>query len=146
MLTFLRLSREDAFSGCAEMSGGLDRRITSASHSVGAVEELFDAVATKRFTNARIRRALLSALLSVSEKDITARPKYTMVLGANERGTASLRAIDTEKLTVVTKPSSVDTCSRAGELLCASEALYGMSLTKKRGSRDFMKITPYIKK
>ena len=103
-------------------------------------------MATKRFTNARIRRALLSALLSVSEKDITARPKYTMVLGANERGTASLRAIDTEKLTVVTKPSSVDTCSRAGELLCASEALYGMSLTKKRGSRDFMKITPYIKK
>jgi len=145
-ITFLRLSGEDAFSGCAEMSGGLDRRIVSTSHTTGNVEELFDLVATKRFTNARIRRALLSALLSVSESDIAAHPQYIMVLSANGNGTDVLRSVDTDRLSVITKPSSVDVRHRAGKLLVASEALYGMSLLKKRGSYDFMKITPYIKR
>ena len=110
------------------------------------MEELFDLVATKRFTNARIRRALLSALLSVSESDIAAHPQYIMVLSANGNGTDALRSVDTDRLSVITKPSSVDVRHRAGKLLVASDALYGMSLLKKRGSYDFMKITPYIKR
>lgn len=146
VITFLRLSRDGAFSHCAEMSGGLDRRLVTAAHTVGTIEELFRCVSTKRFTNARIRRAILSALLSVTEADISAAPEYTMVLAANKKGTSALRVVDDNRINVVTKPSLVNTDSPSGVILSASEALYAMSLKNKRSTNDFMKITPYIKR
>ena len=128
------------------MSGGLDRRLVTAAHTVGTIEELFRCVSTKRFTNARIRRAILSALLSVTEADISATPEYTMVLAANKKGTSALRVVDDNRINVVTKPSLVNTDSPSGVILSASEALYAMSLKNKRSTNDFMKITPYIKR
>lgn len=68
----------------------LASRIRSAIRSVATVEELVDAVATKRYTKARVRRILTYILVNATE---TLLPEAIHVLGFTEKGREHLKTM-----------------------------------------------------
>lgn len=72
-----------------DVSEGLDSLIKNAADSCNTLEELMNIVKTKRFTQTRIQRILLYALLEIDQKQMNMSKKidpYIRVLGFNSKG------------------------------------------------------------
>ncbi|MEE1220115.1 MAG: nucleotidyltransferase family protein [Ruminococcus sp.] len=86
-----------------DISEGLENRIYSAVKSCNSVSEIIESVKTKRYTHARIRRILCSALLSITEELQNTPIEYVRVLGFSSIGASLLKDC---KLSVVTSVSN----------------------------------------
>ena len=92
ILTSLRtMSRED-YKTLPDISEGIENRIFSAARMSADLPTLFDNAATKRYTNARLRRLVLSAFLKVKAEDIADTAPYIRVLGTNATGAEVLKS------------------------------------------------------
>ena len=72
-----------------DVSEGLENLIKNAADSCNSLNELINIVKSKRFTQTRIMRILLYALLEIDKKQMETSRKiipYTRVLGMNEKG------------------------------------------------------------
>ena len=69
----------------ADAPSSLLRRLQKTAMSAESLDELLQKAATKKYTNARIRRALLSWTLGVTRERLAAPPCFTRLLGANEK-------------------------------------------------------------
>lgn len=85
------MSIED-IANLPDISEGLENRIYAAVRECGSVFDVADAVKSKRYTHARIRRILLSALLGIDKRTYALEPQYIRVLGFNEKGREILSA------------------------------------------------------
>ena len=101
-------------SDTAESAGGLGYRLERAALCSDSYDSLIQNAKTKKYTDARLRRAIVYSLCGVYESDLKARLGYTTLLGANERGRALLG--ETKKTRTVSVVSSPRELSRlAGE-------------------------------
>ena len=108
-----RLADPAAMESLAECGGGIMGHICRVARETPTASGFFDALRTKQYTDARLRRALLFGVLGVEEDDLLTKPMYTTVLGANERGRAYLRTWQKEHkdelwpwpFEIVTKPA-----------------------------------------
>ncbi len=149
ILAYFRLADPRLLSDCAEMSDGLEYRLCECAAAATSLDELFSLAATKKYTNARIRRAVISSLLGVSEADMKALPAYTAVLGANKTGLEILKEMKkSARIPVITKPADYkchgERVTAAFEKAQRAHALYSLSLEKKESADGFMKFTPVI--
>ena len=79
-----------------DVSEGLENRIKMAANNYNHLGELIDNINSKRFTQSRIQRILLYALLNISQKDMNQSRKttpYVRVLGFNKHGKKIVSAI-----------------------------------------------------
>lgn len=79
-----------------DVSEGLENRIKLAANNYNHLDELINNINTKRFTQSRIQRILLYALLNISQKDMNQSRKitpYVRVLGFNKHGKKIVSAI-----------------------------------------------------
>lgn len=79
-----------------DVSEGLENTIKKAANSCNNIETLINSIKTKRFTQTRIQRILLYALLGITKKNMLDSKKvipYTRVLAVNERGKELLSEI-----------------------------------------------------
>ncbi len=116
MLALLRANGAGnrAFEGIADCGGGLAGRLQKAAWQAGDYRGLCAAAATKRYTDGRIRRALLYLLAGVKKEDLTAHPVYLRLLAANARGREFLtKTAKTRTVHVVTKQSEIVALGRA---------------------------------
>ena len=67
----------------ANMAEGLENRIASAVKTSSNLAEIYDNVKTKRFTHSRIRRAVLSCVMNVTNDDLQFPVPYCRLLGFN---------------------------------------------------------------
>lgn len=104
ILTRLRAMDLPDFETLPDSGEGLARRLHQAVRQAVTLEEVYDRTKTKRYAHARIRRLVLWAALGLRETDRPPSPPYLRVLGANDRGRAALKAIDTD-LPIITKPA-----------------------------------------
>ena len=74
------------FSKLCCAGDGLEFRLYNAARKAGSVEELINAVKTKRYTMARIRRIILALLIGITKEDMRKLPPYGRILAFNERG------------------------------------------------------------
>ncbi len=70
----------------ADVSEGLENRIKKAAMTAENLDELVSAIKTKRYTESRIRRILVSVLLGLTEEKRREEPKFIKVLAHNENG------------------------------------------------------------
>ncbi len=127
VLLYFRLCAPSALDGIAETGGGLAARLCSLAHSAHDAEEWFDALRTKRYTDAKLRRAILFSLTSVREELLSSLPSYTTLLAANARGRALLaEKRKGKRIALVTKPADapIGAQREAGEML---ESLFGLA-------------------
>ncbi len=129
----------------AELGGGLCERLIASAKQVATLGELFTLAATKKYTNAHIRRAVLYGMLGVTWADLESRPAYTNLLAASRKGCdilASLRKKE-QSVPIVTKPSDVPD-SRASVLAARADALYTLALPTPAEMGDFMRKNPFL--
>ena len=72
-----------------DVTEGLENRIKSAAHTAQNLEDLISKIKSKRFTQTRIQRILVYALLNITKKDMQISQKvvpYIRILGFNEYG------------------------------------------------------------
>lgn len=73
----------------SDVTEGLENRIKKASYISSTLEELIANIKSKRYTESRIKRILVSILLNITKKDMQIAKStipYVRVLGFNQKG------------------------------------------------------------
>ena len=86
--TLRKMSAEE-ISKLPDVTEGLENSIKNAADSCNTLDELINIVKTKRFTQTRIQRILIYALLGIDKKQMEISKKimpYVRVLGFNNKG------------------------------------------------------------
>lgn len=134
VLAFLVTLSPDQLRAAPDVSEGIENRILAAAGTVSTLAELYDAVKTKRYSHARIRRIVLSAFLGLT-RDLPDAPPYLRVLGMSERGAEILRTAK-PALPYVTRPADVKKLSADAQHVFALEAraddLYSLCTARRR--------------
>ena len=135
MLARLRMmdATDDHEKEIADCGGGLLERLIRAADEATDYAGLCRAAATKKYTDGRIRRALLYLMAGVTREDLLAPPSYLRLLAANERGRIFLSETrKTRTVPVVTKPCDIaalgDSAARARRLASIADGLYALCL------------------
>ena len=105
---------------------------------------------TKKYTKARIRRAIWNTYFGVTSSVVRSLPAYTQVLAMDSIGRGLLKAIKkTSDFPVITKPSSYKELSndvvKQKELSNRVDSVYGLTLKKANSGRFPLTFTPYVK-
>ena len=82
-----------------DVSEGLENRIKMAVNTYNTLPAIIEAIKTKRYTQTRIQRILVHALLGITQKDINSSKRtipYIRILGFNKHGKRIISAIAKE--------------------------------------------------
>ncbi len=82
----MRTMSKDEIKKLPDITEGLENRIYDAVRTSDSIDKLFESVKTKRYTMARIRRIVISALLGINAEIQKEKPRYIRVLAFNEKG------------------------------------------------------------
>ena len=103
----LRETPLETLSAFAGLGGGVAGLLQKQAFEAAGVEELVSAATSRIYPSARIRRAILSAVLAITPADLKRPPSFTRVLAAGPRGRAYLASIrKTAAIPIVTKPAA----------------------------------------
>jgi len=144
-LTFYRLQRADTLADIADADGGIADRLCTMAHKAATGKEYAALLSTKRYTDARLRRAVLFGMTGVTMADLRRTPTHTRLLAANETGRAILSARRKQEgiLPVITKPADVPK-DRQAALSDRMDAIFSLCLTSRRPTGHWQKAMPYI--
>lgn len=92
ILAKLRTMRLSEFENVYDAAQGLGERLYKAVRKATSLDELYFLAKTKRYTLARIRRAVLCAFLDIDKRTLNEPPAYIRILGMNDRGREILGA------------------------------------------------------
>lgn len=92
ILAKLRRMRPSEFENVYDAAQGLGERLYKAVRKSTSLDELYFLTKTKRYTLARIRRAVLCAFLDIDKHSLNEPPAYIRILGMNGRGREILSA------------------------------------------------------
>lgn len=92
VLSSLRMMSADDFDSIYDCANGLGARLHKAVRCACSLNELYFLTKTKRYTLARIRRAVLCGFLGIDRRFALEKPAYIRVLGMNARGREILAA------------------------------------------------------
>lgn len=135
----LSATDEKTLSGFFGMNGGVAGCIKNRLPEADTLDKLVSLCTSRKYTAARIRRAVLCSLLGVTGSDMRAEPSYTVLLGSNARGREYLSEIRrTSAVEIVTKPADApglpgyEITSKADALLsvCRGEKICDAVKTK----------------
>jgi len=152
-LAFFALRTECAVADFipADGDGGLFQRICRAADMAVSPEEMLKLAATKKYTNARLRRVLLYYLLKISRDILHESPAVTTVLAANKTGCDFLSSHrKSSPLSFITKPAEYRRLDDAARIqydrILAADRLYTLCLQNPVPADYFLLQSPYIEK
>ena len=145
LMTYWRMVDPASLSDVAELGNGLEYRIKDAALSSKTLEDVEWHASTKKYTTAKIRRAILFALLGVTKADLDAKPEYTSVLAANSVGREILSSLRKKEsgMKIVTKSADTPEC-RQRELSERADALYTLAIPTPKEAAYLAKKKIYI--
>ncbi len=120
LLARLRTMEPADFAALPYISEGLENRLYQASRTAASYPELLEAVKTRRYPAARLRRVLWAALLGLPSENAYLTPPYIRVLAMNERGREILSAAK-PALPILTRTAQVRELSAEAQALFALE-------------------------
>ena len=132
-----------------DAAGGLYNRLIAAARRSVTISELVSLSETKRYTNARIRRAVLFSYLGVTSSKAKALPAYTQVLASDKVGFGILaRARKSSAIPILTKPTDTDKLNDEAKdqkaLSDKADILFGFATKEKRPAQKMLSRTPYV--
>lgn len=150
VISSLRLSSPTADVDIHDATGGLYNRLCEMSAEANSISSLTAIADTKKFTRARIRRAIWNTYFGVTSSDVWALPSYTQVLAMDSIGRSVLKRIKkVSDFPVITKPSSYKELSdgviKQKELSNKADSIYGLTLKNTNSGRFPLTFTPYVK-
>lgn len=146
-LSHLRLSGDG--SCFAECGGGLYPHIANVARQANSFSSLLSLAATKKYTDARIRRAILFSYLGVTPDELREKPLYTQVLAMDAAGRRVLANIrKTASISVLTKPADIEKLSpearRQAERVYRADSVYTLAMPKAREADFFIRRSPFV--
>ncbi len=141
----IRKNGQNAFSDIFDVSEGIENRIILASQTAKSFNDLINKVNTKRYTDAKIRRIILSSLLGLNSSLSKSDPCYIRVLGATKTGFELLKKIKSKSnVNIITKTADFKEKNLMFEKDILSTDIYDLSADSPGGfGRDF-KQSPII--
>ena len=150
VISKLRLLEPETESDIHDTNNGLLFRLKDASLKTDDINTLVELCKTKKYTTARIRRAIWYLFFGVTSSDMKTLPLYTQILGIDTVGKALLKKI--KKLSdfpILTKPSRTNGLSqdalRQKQFSDKADSIYYLTLPSFRDGADALRITPYVK-
>ena len=132
-----------------DAGGGLYNRLQSASLKANSISSLTELADTKKYTTARIRRAIWYSFFGVTSSEVKQYPLYTQVLAMDNVGKAILKSIKkVSDFPVVTKPSAYDFLSesakRQKEKSGMADAIFELTKPIPGEGDNYLRRTPFI--
>ncbi len=150
LLWRLRTASPEELEGLADIPRGMGSRLIRAAGEAADYDDLCRRCATKKYTDARIRRMLLYGMLHVRDEQLRPFPRFTVVLAMNRRGQELLREISKthdESLTVITKPAHLKRlegeAADQAELHSRAEQLFGLDCAAPLSAAAQWRKTPF---
>lgn len=144
----LTLNKDIDFDSIFDAGQGVGKRIQNMAIESKDGLEMLEKSATKKYTNSRLRRVALYSTVGLENFDIRKMPKYSVLLGANEKGRAYLKEINLEDFFIVTKPSDTEKLSSDAknqyDILLKADRLYAISYASEMAPNHFIKESPVI--
>ena len=110
------------FASLPDISEGLENRLFAASRKACTLDEWFSLVKTKRYSMARLRRILFSALLGLTARDAQGLPPYLRLLGLRDSGVLFPRqAKETGNIPVLSHSSDLLHLDKRGRIMVELE-------------------------
>lgn len=142
MLYALRRMSQEEMALLPQVSEGLDNRLYKAARASVDLEGLIEAVRTRRYPAARVRRLLWAAYTGLTAADRLETPPYIRVLGLNKRGEEILATIKDlgvsrkKGISLLTRSPQAeklpDAARRMFELECMADDLFDLTLPTPR--------------
>mgnify|MGYP006049067913 FL=1 len=108
MLAVLRSTPKEDYKSLPDISEGIENRLFAAARMSSDLKALNEYTATKRYTNARLRRLILSAFLKERLDKIPDSVPYIRILGCNKTGAEILHeARNSSRLPIVMRSTSL---------------------------------------
>ena len=150
VISYFRLNSPTADVDIHDAAGGLYNRLCEMSAEATSISNLTNLTETKKYTSARIRRAIWNSYFGVTSSDVRSLPSYTQVLGMDSVGRSVLKRIKKESnFAVITKPSSYkeldEQVIRQKELSNKADSVYALTLKKANSGRFPLTFTPFVK-
>lgn len=147
-LMHYRLCDDEEIAAYDGLSGGLAARFVRSARQAQAGSELLPLLKTKKYTDAYLRRALLTGYLGVTRAVLNAPPAYTQILGMTARGEQILSSVRRKKaIPILTKPADYrhlpDAARTAAERAERADSLYCALLRVKARPVDNNRFSPY---
>ena len=149
LFTYFRLFAPERGDHIFDAGGGVYERLRRAARSAKNGEEFLALAASKKYTNARLRRAAMYSVLGVTDDDVRSKPGFTFLLALNDRGRRILGDVN-GPFRVLTKPSDASSLDgkalRQYELSCRADELFAACCDPSVPSGEFLRRSPYIEK
>ena len=150
VISSFRLNAPAADVDFHEAAGGLYNRLCDMSAEATSISSLTSMTETKKYTKARIKRAIWNTYFGVTSSDVRALPSYTQVLAMDSVGRSLLKRIKKmSDFPIITKPSAYtdlgDLVNRQKELSNRADAIFGLTLKNANSGRFSLTFTPYVK-
>ena len=150
VISKLRLSSRDV-ADIHDAAGGLYNRLCELSTEATSISSLTSLTETRRYTTARIRRAIWNSFFGVTSSDVRSMPAYTQLLATDERGRSVLKRIKKmASFPVITKPADYKTYSddviRQRELSDRADSIFALTHKRAISGAFSLKFTPYVRK
>ncbi len=151
VLSFFCLNSPSVSCSIHDADGGLYNRLKTASLKATSISTLTKLASTKKYTTARIKRAIWYSFFGVTSSDVRTKPHYTQVLAMDYIGQALLKRIKkTTRFPIITKPSSTDCLDeialRQKQLSDSADFLFELSKPIPSPAETVFKATPFVKK
>ncbi len=149
VLSYFRLNKPTASCRFLEATGGLYNRLITKSYEAHDISSLAALTETKKFTNARIRRAIWFSFFGVTSSEAKSAPRFTRVLAMDKEGQAILHeARSKASISIVTKPSEdpADQEARKQKVLAdRADAVFQLTKPKPTDGNAAMRTSPFCK-
>ncbi len=151
VISSLRLNSPSDSVNIHDAGGGLYNRLCDMSAEATSISSLVSLSETKKYTKARIKRAIWNIYFGVTSSEVKALPHYTQVLAMDAIGQSILKSIKkVSDFPVITKPSSYRDYDfdviLEKELSNKADSVYGLTFDVPNSGRFALKFTPYVKK
>ncbi len=151
VISHFRLNPPIDTSDVFDAVGGLYNRLYNLSFETNSISSLTVSAETKKYTRARIRRAMWNSFFGVTSSEIRALPRYTQILALDSFGRSILKRIPKmADFKVFTKPSDRD--GLAPEIIIQkkradrADSVYNLCIKKELSGNSPLKFTPFVKK
>ena len=124
LAAFLKLRAMTDFSNLPDLSEGLENRLLKAVKDSKSYDDVISAAKTKRYTEARIRRLVLSAFLEADRQLFKKTVPYLNILGMSKRGEAQIKRIAANaKIPLIYSGKPSFPLDKEGEILLNKEVV-----------------------
>ena len=149
--SFLRTHTAGEISAFAENDASLAARLIKAGENAHSLTELYERAATKKYSPAHVRRALLFAYFGVTDEMLAAPPAYTVLLAANAKGRELLaQARKSADIPIITKTADFekhgDDVKKAFLLARKAASVRVLALDTPASVGDIMRKGPYVER